>query len=891
MADPVISPIIKRSYGERLTLDLDTSLPATQPGGCLSLKNVLRKNGKNLAKRPGVRMVASDECRDFTSEVALSDTTPLWIGLHYYEFQDTDNETNIVPLVIGGGKQNLFFTLGEGTIAVNYSGVGTASVEILSTGSAWQVTLYVNNVAVSGWPKTYSDGLGTTGRIDTLVTDIDNEANWTATDASTHKDKSMVAQIGSLAKTDLVSASTPDLAIHYQYPSTISAEGASFEPGGFGPCSPYYQNLKGVNAQNCVFFPAGLEHWFGHFVMKYDGFASYRPGMPRALLSSIADAGSGSTHAAGNTYLYRVAFWRVDNRGNIIRGPYSDDTLAVASHTVGGTPRDINVVFCNLNNSNYSYGADFRGVSCTVNGNQSGASTITVDSGHNVEIGDVLYLLNRATGAYVTKTITGTTSTSVTFSGNINCNDNDVFGNIRVQIQRSFNQGIDFFEVANIPNNANNSVTTQTYVDAIADASLGSAIEEQRKLPEPPPAASFCCMHQGLIVYARLLDFESGTGIQIDENGFTWNDPTWGLEAYPKNTNRDQVIGGGPGGITGIASESDNILAIFKERAYFRIEGDLAAGQYTITEVGTTNLGVSSHASLVKFSEGMIGISREGPVLIQNGEISLAIGNGVLDFFEEISYEDPPTYGDTIIDADEGKLVPMRATGAYWPRQKCIVFFIPAEEGTLELTSTSNPGMTRFANASSLWLCYDIRKKEWREWDFDDYNINAHIAMATFGDDLYFISSNYWDGVTTNKAINYVWKFLPGSNVLDYADNVDAIEWAPRLQWESLGAPSSEKIMPEAKLYMRHASDFLASFEVTLNEYRNGDESTKYTQASRTFSASTDREKILEPVPGSFVSNAIELYNNELYECPVLSGIELAYKVVTSPEIKGIKGD
>lgn len=883
--DPVVPPIIQRNYGDRLSLDLDASLPSTMPGGCLSLKNVVRRHGRGLGKRPGVKMHLSNEPRDTT-------TNEILCALHNYQYSNTTYGITEELLALGGASGGYVFPPATGSISINYSGAGVGTFSCLvNSSNLWEVNLLENGVQLGGWPKTFGNGItaGAGIRISDLVTAIDAEANWTASDPATTNDRSTVAQIGSIPATVTVTASTPDLTIPYSTIGTPLGTPLVTTSYGVGVDTIPYYNLKGVNANNCMYMPYGKRPP----ILKYDGHAAYQPGLPRFKLYSVADAGSGATHAAGNTYIYRAAFWRIDNRGNEIWGPYSDDTittaLGLATHTVGGAPTDITV---NLNpliktaSSYYGESRNFDPRTAKVNGAQVAVSTVTVDAGHNVVAGDSLYLYNGITAAYETRAVSSVGATTVTLSGgNVTVADDDLMSNIRIQIQRTENGGIDFFEVASIPNDGRLTATAQVFIDNVSDANLGAAIEDQLKLPEPPPHANFCCIHQGLVVYANL---------EGDPDGFTWNDPEWGLEAYPTATNRDQVRGSTSGEITAIISESDTTLGIFKRRSYFRVQGDLAAGQYTITEVAENRLGIASHASLVKVEDGYWGISDDGPVFVQDGLISLLASEGVHDYFFDNDYKTPLVVGTAIAAVDQPKLVPARSTGAYWPEEKVIVFFVPAESGTPQANVAPTKQIGKYANSSSLWLCYDLNKKrlEWREWEFANANINAHLAMTVSGNDLYFLSTNDTpSGGPTFAAPNFVWRFLPSDSIYSFVDNADPIKWQPRLQWESLGLPSSEKKMTEVKLYMRHASDFLASFALTIREYQNDDDVTLYTQASRTFSASTDKEKIIEAIPGSFESNSIEFYNNELYQCPVLSGFEVAYRITAPPEVKDIKGD
>ena len=877
MADPVIIPVTKR-YEGGLTIDLDTPLPKTIPEGCLSLKNMIKRHGRSMAKRPGTKMQHSSEPNAF-------DTDEVFVAAHKYLYSNANFGVTEEMIYVGGGEYPRIYKEQESIISVNYIGAGTtASLSLLATAAgAWELNLYVDGVLVGGFPRTYADGLsGGTYNLASLVTDIDSLADWTASSSSsTSSTYPMVSQISSIALTNLVPASTPDLSIPFS--SLVSNAPLITAPDlsvtNIGPDSDY-ANLKGVNAQNCMYMPFGKRMP----ILKYDGQAAMKPGLPRAVITALADDAGGTSHPSGGVYIIRVGFWREDFRENDIYGPYSDDTLDVATHTMAAT-RDLNVTFDTIYRSGGDSLKQYDPRSAVVNGLQATTRTITVDAGHTIGgVGSTHLPINvkfydNITSSIVTRTITSVTATTITFANTesaVTVSDNAVISNIMAQIQSTVSTGIDFFEVENIP--VNTLISSQTYKITLTDATLGDTIEEQTLLPEPPPNARFACIHQGLIVYADLED---------DPNGITWNDKEWGLEACPSNTNRDQVIGSSGGAITAIISESDTSLAIFKERGYYRIEGDLATRQYIITEVADNSLGIMSHASLVKTPDGIFGMSHEGPVFIKEGVITLELSYGIHDYFNDTYYN--IEQGETISSAEEERLVTKRSTAVYWPKHKIVLFFIPAESGVYKApaNASSYTIMARYANANSLWLCYDTIAKRWYDWEFFDSNVNAHLSMEMFKEVPYFISSNN----SNSTANNYIWRFLDEEFITSYVDNADPIEFAPRLQWENLGATSIDKKMVGAKLYSKHVNDFIASFSITIREYRNDDEATLYTNASRTFSDSADKEKIIEPVLGDFVSNSIEFYNNTLYECPVLSGYEFDYVMTQAPSIKQVQGD
>lgn len=891
MADPVVPPIPKKIYGSRLSLDLDSPSPDFKPDGCASLTNIIRRKNRAFAKRPGAKIAIGAEL----TETAAAD---YYVGLHSYVYKNSNYGDTKELLAISGGDNPRIYV--KRTESVTITGTGSF-VSILSTGSAWQVNLKASNgTNVTGWPKTYGNGLAAaSGTLATLETDIDATVGYTCTVSSANKAYTTVGQLGSMKETVIP---VGGLVIYYETTSSpIQAPTLTIQNAG--PDSDY-QNLKGVTYANCMMFPMGRRMP----LCKYDGLLACRPGLPRGILSAITETGTGPFNA-GESYIYRIVFWRVDNRANQIYGPYSDDSLAIASYTVLAASKNIQLDFMPMTRSELdSYaGLQWDPRAAQVNGAQAGVTTVTVDSGHSLQIGDQVFIYDSGTGTTYERTLTGRGATTVTFVGAVTVSDNDVISNIRVQIQRTTDAGLDFFEVANIPNNATlGASTAQTFIDGISDANLGDDIEEQQKLPEPPLAAKFLCMHQGLLILLNLED---------DPSGFAWNDPNWGFEAFPQASNRDQVTGGEGGQITGGISSSDGTLLIFKERSYFRVEGDLQAGQYTITEVNSNGLGVTSHASLVKLPKFIMGMSLEGPVLITETEISIEISRGILNLFKDIQYE--VAQGSAIATADTARLVPARSTAAYWREQGLVLFFVPAETGTY-VAPTSTPTISRYANDESVWLCYDIEKNEWRDWSFySPFFINAHLAMLTHGKELYFVSSaKYPASGSGSISPNYIFKFNDPEKLTSYVDNVDPITFRMLLQWENFGFPSNDKKMTYLKIYTQ-LEDFVlnnitgkaigsgpvsrsyAHFRLLIREYRNEDSAsspTAYTNTRRDFyPRSSAIEKgttaaIVDPVVGDFISNQIELVDENEYYCPVIASLEMGYKVMTSPEAKDIKG-
>ena len=153
----------------------------------------------------------------------------------------------------------------------------------------------------------------------------------------------------------------------------------------------------------------------------------YSAGLPQATIDSVSEV-AGSTFASGEKYDYKVEYEYKDAKGNQITGQLS----AVSSVTLSAT-KDLQITVDNLDNSG-GYNID----QAIVSGNQSSVTTITVDSGHGLKANDSIYVVNQATSAVVQRTVSSTTSTTITIGGAaIDVNDNDVISNVKISIYRT----------------------------------------------------------------------------------------------------------------------------------------------------------------------------------------------------------------------------------------------------------------------------------------------------------------------------------------------------------------------------------------------------------------------------------------------------------------------
>lgn len=239
--------------------------------------------------------------------------------------------------------------------------------------------------------------------------------------------------------------------------------------------SPDFENASFAAYDDVIYIANGWD-----FPQKYDGQTVYRAGMPRGIRPSAAD---NTTYpikpfSMGDTYEYAITYEQIDALGHIVEGEISE----IWRHTVGTTFSAIDVTVTNLQsaiganwNTNGAlavggtatvYGPDSNGFyydfvpvnngytlkigdsayyldnhGAQINGNQVNVVTITVDAGHAIVPGDVVYFPS-ATPVQIVRPVSRTTTTSITIEGDpVSVTDNDfisvykvslVFGNVAI---------------------------------------------------------------------------------------------------------------------------------------------------------------------------------------------------------------------------------------------------------------------------------------------------------------------------------------------------------------------------------------------------------------------------------------------------------------------------
>lgn len=504
---------------------------------------------------------------------------------------------------------------------------------------------------------------------------------------------------------------------------------------------------------------------YGSNLYVYDGVSVKRAGLPIATINAIADAAAGATFPNGSVYIYKLVYSRIDAVGNIIEGEDSDDSLPVATHTMSAT-KNIDLTVNNLTPSVYP---NFNVLGAKVNGAQAAVNTITVDAAHTLVAGETAYLFDGVTSSYVQRLITAVGATSITIDGNpVNVLDNAIISNnVRIQIWRTTNGGTEFQLVDEIPNDALNA--TQVFTDTIADASLGEPFTEQLRKHSLPPKCTYVGEHQGLVVLAG--DPENPVRV-------SWSLPT-DIQAFPLESNNLDLRSAGVGKVTGFGSLDINTLAVFKKTSHAKVVGSLDDLILQTIDRKDTGIGCTSFRTITTIGDDshLIGLSLRGPFMEVEGELQLALSEGIEPFFvgQDYTQEDGVEIDGT--DVGGSKLVFSRAVAINDYIDKKYHLYVPADVGTPGSDKRPSRGYSR-------WIILDYRTDPfyWTTRTVNDrYNSNGYVveedvnAQAGFA---IYQNTLFWGSmfrVATGQVSGQIWKQLSPDTKDNYIDSTHPI--------------------------------------------------------------------------------------------------------------------
>lgn len=682
-------------------------------------------------------------------------------------------------------------------------------------------------------------------------------------------------------------------AADYSEPPFLSPESVSFLNAN-NSCYIYYKDIDNSS-----------KLWNG-FPFKYDGQTLYREGVPKAVISSLS-TGAGSLTGA---YQYQVRFIQYDNRGKIIQGEFSDVTgttlsadssiltilnpsfdpeVPMATGATAGmvgivnglqTATTINVdaghtirvgdtiafnttataaftkkIITATTTTTITFSgsvtvadntpiyrllhAGFNMKMAIVNGAQSGVSTITVSSfstaneKNTIELGDTIYFYDRATALYDTRVVTTKTDTTIGWSTGaaVNVNDGDVItNNFRVQVSRTKAGGNIFYIVGEAP--VNWYTPTFTFTDDVVDSMLVARtdIPEIGYEPTLPPKCSFATVHNGIRV---------ASGIIAEPNTIAVYDPI-NLESVPigSGINFFDIASNIEGAISGLATDNNNSLAVFKPNAYYAVDGDILGGSASITTKTEGDYGIASHNSIQKINGAIFGVGNLGVLVVSNGQIIRDV---------------PAAINPLIRNNTDYDLTAAFALNDYYGMGYWLV--VPGESTTGGLTTA---------------FFFDYDNNIWFQ-DTWNFLVAPCCSASMYEDRSYFITD---DGYLHREL--RVDSYLTTLSQI-YADSIYAIERVMRFIYH-LGTPSIDKEFLRLKLYSMYnpgEEDLYVTATVTVKTYKDFKTSTIDSQITLSFTSATQFEDFKKLKANKARALEFEIIDSNIHECLHLTGWEV----------------
>lgn len=140
-------------------------------------------------------------------------------------------------------------------------------------------------------------------------------------------------------------------------------------------------------------------------IFKYDGQSVYRAGLPKAVVTKSAGThGLPVSVGVGNTKI-KVRYKQYDKRGRVTYGNPSDP-LTITTNSVLLIPHP-------------AFAEVAPDKTATVSGNQAGVNTITIVTGHGVQIGNSVVFYDGTSTTFVRRTVTDISHNSITVSGGV----------------------------------------------------------------------------------------------------------------------------------------------------------------------------------------------------------------------------------------------------------------------------------------------------------------------------------------------------------------------------------------------------------------------------------------------------------------------------------------
>lgn len=621
---------------------------------------------------------------------------------------------------------------------------------------------------------------------------------------------------------------------------------------------PYFDNYQSPGFVNAEVNPPGQ-------LLSYDKEATYRAGLPRPNTISGFSPSSISPHNANGNFSYFWTYIYYDDNGVEWESVPSTVQTNNTGGTGGGTTITINplpVAWLDCGLELY----DVRGVVFTTTQtgtvlNVRGALTGTYP---NVTIGDTIYTSPTVSRKILDIDFTVSPSTiTIDNSLSVVAGQRASTG-FFIRIYRTKQFGQIFYKQSEHPIYKTQLVVT---VDTTSDSNL--TIEYIEPLPgeehEPTPIIGKICSHQGNLV---------SLGSNIEPNTVYWSGID-GVEYFPRAFNSIDVPSTIVGNLTAGVSDNDNSLALFKDRAYYSLDGDLATKAVSVRVIKEGDYGISSQRSIAKVDGVIMGMGSNGVVGVLGGVLdSKSVGN--------IS---PVIRGRSDLDYQ-------RATG--------INDYINSQY-ILSIPTIVQSGAYSLGRASETFVL-NYERGKWLQWNTGTSNLDLTGGMVMHKGQLYGISRCGTKEPNSPSVITYNnFKTLLGSgnairlkkrtDALPFNDTGLAIPFRLFTSFDSLGEPSMFKLFQKILIW-RVPADYLTGSayvpvdttaigeSIQISCYMDWVTNSSYPQAKHsTITAIFDTLPFVELNirDQRARSIAVEVRNEGINENIFISGIEIIY--------------
>jgi hypothetical protein len=625
----------------------------------------------------------------------------------------------------------------EQTFTIVYSGGTSAYYNLYldTTTSTFKFDLYEDNSLV------FSQDLGTgQGASDTTIaqlkTLVDAESGFAMTITDAGSTPAAYAELGRVVNI----ASSPGTDTNYYTWTTVDSPGTYSTPFSAHWAikdNADFEIASSAQMLEVLYIANGYDD-----LHKYDGNRVYKAGVPQPTIPTDG-VGAGGSLTAG-AYDWKYTYEHTDAKQNIVVGQESD---IVEFTSAGSDSRNITL-------TNLTAGSGYGVAQATVNGAQSGVTTITVNSGHDLKVNDQVYIDDGVSGLVVKRGVTATTATTITIDGAaVNVGAGDSISQTKLQLWRTKSGGTIFYLVKEFVNDTGSGTTV--YDDGTADSSLVEEKIDPVKVPGLPPKCRYIDVWRGQVVM---------TGNRDNVNTVYYSD--FDGESFPLDQSflTEARLGGGNSGIKSL----DNALFVFKPRSVITVTGDLGTDNFQVDALADDGVGCVAHAT-IKEIEGVLWFLGKRGVYTVNRQGTIKMSERIEPKFE-LNYAEK------------------RCVAHYWIEKELYLVQMPffLEDAGSEKYMDSN---------NSFIMVYDLYHQAWYQWN----TINMTAGITEYNNEIYTLGFDR-DPVTATST-TYPYKILDMGTSDDYADHQNGISFLYKSHWEALGNPSIYKKFLRMKVH------------------------------------------------------------------------------------------